>query len=182
MKTQRIHIFGASGSGTTTLGKALANTLSVTFFDADDYYWQKTEPPFTRKVPTEQRVHNLLSDLSKAKNWVLSGSVVGWGDKFIPLFTLAIFTTLPHDLRLERLHAREVQRYGQRVEVGGDMYETSQAFLDWASKYDTAGLEQRSLVTHERWLQKLSCPVLHIQSMQSVELIVGEVLNFLKPA
>jgi adenylate kinase family enzyme len=79
MKPQRIHIFGASGSGTTTLGKALANTFSVAFFDADDYFWQKTEPPFTLKVPTEQRIRNLQSDLEKAKNWVLSGSLVGWG-------------------------------------------------------------------------------------------------------
>jgi adenylate kinase family enzyme len=177
MKPQRIHIFGASGSGTTTLGKALANTLSIAFFDADDYYWQKTEPPFTLKVPVEQRVHNLQSDLEKANNWVLSGSVVSWGDVFIPLFTLAIFITLPHDLRLERLRAREVERYGQRINVGGDMYEASQAFLDWASSYDTAGLEQRSLVTHQEWIQKLSCPILYIQSLQPLEAIIDEVMK-----
>jgi adenylate kinase family enzyme len=35
----RIHILGASGSGTTTLAKALANELGYKHFDTDDYYW-----------------------------------------------------------------------------------------------------------------------------------------------
>ena len=175
----RIHIFGASGSGTTTLGKALAKQLSLTFFDADDYYWQKTEPPFTLKVLPPQRITNLKSDLDRAQNWVLSGSLVSWGDVFIPLFTLAIFTTLPHDLRLKRLRQRETERYGARIEASGDMYESSQAFLDWASSYDTAGLEQRSLYTHQQWMENLNCHVLNLQSLEPTKAMVDKVMNFL---
>ena len=36
--TVRIHITGASGSGTSTLGAALANHLCVAHFDADNFY------------------------------------------------------------------------------------------------------------------------------------------------
>lgn len=34
----KIHIFGASGSGVTTLGNALANQLNIPYFDSDHYF------------------------------------------------------------------------------------------------------------------------------------------------
>ena len=36
---RRIHILGAAGSGTTTLGRALAERLQCPHFDTDDYFW-----------------------------------------------------------------------------------------------------------------------------------------------
>ena len=42
----RVHVVGASGSGTTTLGRALAVRLGCPFFDTDDYIWLPSEPPF----------------------------------------------------------------------------------------------------------------------------------------
>lgn len=33
-----IHIFGASGSGTTTLGKRIADELGFKLMDTDDYF------------------------------------------------------------------------------------------------------------------------------------------------
>ena len=41
----RIHILGASGSGTTTLGRALAARLQCPHFDTDDCFWLPTDPP-----------------------------------------------------------------------------------------------------------------------------------------
>ena len=38
-----IHIFGASGSGTTTLGKKICSELGYTLMDTDAYYWIPTE-------------------------------------------------------------------------------------------------------------------------------------------
>jgi adenylate kinase family enzyme len=43
----RIHILGASGSGTTTLGAALADRLGHPHVDADSLFWLPTDPPFT---------------------------------------------------------------------------------------------------------------------------------------
>ncbi len=171
----RVHIFGASGSGTTTLGKALASKLSISFFDSDDYYWQKTDPPYRQSYSKEQRVERLLADTNGLDSWVLSGSILKWGDALIPLFTLAVFVTLPHDLRLERLEQREIQRYGSRIKSKGDMYESSQAFLDWARSYDTAGLETRSLKSHQDWMKTLTCPVLQLESTMAIEQLVDQV-------
>jgi adenylate kinase family enzyme len=42
----RVHIVGASGSGTTTLGKALAARAGCAHLDTDEFFWMPTEPPF----------------------------------------------------------------------------------------------------------------------------------------
>lgn len=177
MPQHRIHIFGASGSGTSTLGRAVAEKLSLRFFDADDYYWEKTDIPYTVKVKPEIRVQNLLADMAEADGWVLSGSVVSWGDAFIPLFTAAIFVTVEAGVRLERLRQRERQRYGSRIDEGGDMYEIHEALIAWAALYDnTPDTKTRSLVMHEAWMRRLSCPCIRIDT-KPVEALVDEVMS-----
>jgi len=42
----RIHIFGASGSGTSSLAAALAARHGHRHVDTDDYFWLPTEPPY----------------------------------------------------------------------------------------------------------------------------------------
>jgi hypothetical protein len=42
----RIHVVGASGSGTTTLGRALAKRLGCRHLDTDDVFWLPSDPPF----------------------------------------------------------------------------------------------------------------------------------------
>ena len=112
----RIHITGASGTGTTTLGRALARELGCAHFDADDYYWLPTQPPYREKREPAERVRLLRRDLGEA--WVLSGSVSGWGDPLIPRFTAVVFLWVPKDLRLARLRRRE-EREVRRAEKQG---------------------------------------------------------------
>ena len=85
-----IHIFGASGSGTTTLGKKICEELGYTLMDTDDYFWIPTEPPFTLKRPKKERVELMKNDINKLENVVISGSLADWGDELIPCFTLAV--------------------------------------------------------------------------------------------
>jgi adenylate kinase family enzyme len=137
----RLHILGASGSGTTTLGRALAARLQCPHFDADDYFWLPTDPPYTHRRARTERVQLLMDDLTAHDSWVLSGSLCGWGDGAIPLFELVVFLLIPQDIRMARLHRREQARFGTRILPGGDMYEISQAFLAWAASYDEGGLD-----------------------------------------
>jgi adenylate kinase family enzyme len=109
----RVHIFGASGSGTTTLGASLAQSLWCPHFDSDNYLWLPTDPPFQQLRKREQRQHLMIADLSSEHGWVLSGSLCGWGDVAIPLFDLAVFLWIPQELRMSRLLHREQQRYGE---------------------------------------------------------------------
>lgn len=36
------HIYGASGSGTSALGRKISRELGYRFMDTDDYYWLPT--------------------------------------------------------------------------------------------------------------------------------------------
>lgn len=152
----RIHILGPSGSGTTTLGKALSEEYSIKHLDTDDYYWKKTEIPFTEKNSPEHRIRSILTDIQDHPSWVLSGSLVSWGSPLIPLFTHVIYLWVPWELREQRLLKREQARYGNhRISEGGDMHSLHLEFMDWASRYDTAGSEQRSRRSHEQWIESL---------------------------
>jgi adenylate kinase family enzyme len=153
---QRIHILGASGSGTTTLGKALAAHLDYAFFDTDAFYWVATEPPFRKKREVPDRLKLLETELARAERWVLSGSLCGWGDSIRPRFELVVFLRTADGLRLPRLEARERERYGaRRIAPGGDLHDQYAAFLAWASRYEAGGLDVRSLYLHQDWLQRL---------------------------
>jgi adenylate kinase family enzyme len=165
----RIHILGASGSGTTTLGRALAERLQYPHFDTDDYFWVLTDPPYTQQRARTERAQLLMGDLTAHDSWVVSGSLCGWGDVAIPLFELVVFLAIPHDIRIARLHRREHARFGTRILPGGDMYEQSQAFLAWAASYDEGGLDIRSRQLHEEWLGTLPCPILCFEGEYTIE-------------
>ena len=165
----RIHILGASGSGTTTLGRALAARLQCPHFDTDDYFWVPTDPPYTQQRERTKRQQLLMNDLTAHDAWVVSGSLCGWGDVAIPLFAMVIFLAIPQDIRMARLHRREQERFGERMLPGGDMYEVSQAFLLWAASYDEGGLDIRSRQLHEEWLGMLPCPILYFEGEYTIE-------------
>jgi adenylate kinase family enzyme len=165
----RIHILGASGSGTTTLGRALAEHLQYPHFDIDDYFWLPTDPPYTHQRERIERQQLLMDDLMAHNAWVLSGSLCGWGDVAIPRFELVVFLAIPHDIRMEGLRRREHARFGERILPGGDMYEPSQAFFAWAASYDEGGVDIRSRRLHEAWLGILPCPILCFEGEYSIE-------------
>ncbi|MFD2046452.1 hypothetical protein ACFSTA_19090 [Ornithinibacillus salinisoli] len=173
---KRIHIMGASGSGTSTLGSSLSKVLPHTYLDTDDYFWT-TKFTKQRDVPDRRRM--LVKDLSLYENYILSGAVCGWGDNFKSYFDLVIFLWIPQDIRLERLQQREFQRYGNEILAGGSKYEQSKSFLKWASLYDSAGFEVRSKSLHEHWMADLSCPILKIEGDYSVNERVDIVLDYL---
>lgn len=162
----RIHIFGASGSGATTLGSELTKILPHVSFDGDDYYW---EEKFSSPRTPQERLQLLRKDLARHEQWILSGAVCGWGDELKSVFDFVIYLYVPPEQRLQRLRDREFERYGDSILPGGDKHEQSMAFLDWAALYDTAGLEVRSKALHEQWMLALTCPVLRIEGNQSIE-------------
>lgn len=155
----RILVTGASGSGTTTLGRALAHELEWGVFDADDYYWVPSHPPFQHKRERALRLSLLLADLDKVTSAVLSGSVLNWGLEIEDSFSVIIFLTLPESIRVARLRERELAQFGQ---VDAD-------FLEWAAQYDEGKMTGRSLARHEQWLAERSCEIVRLDGDLSVE-------------
>jgi adenylate kinase family enzyme len=173
----RIHVMGASGSGTTTLGHHLGARLAIPHLDTDDFFWMPTDPPYTTLRPVSERLDLVQAEMSRSpQGWVLTGSALKWGTPLEPLYDLIVFLTIDPALRMERILSRERERYGARILPGGDMAETSRKFLDWAASYDTAGPEQRSRVAHEAWLLTQTAPILRLDSAAPVEELVKAVL------
>ena len=166
---QVIHIFGASGSGTTTLGVALCRALGYFHMDTDDYFWLPTDPKFTQKRPRDERISLMEEDISRNNNIVLSGALCDWGDVLIPKFTLAVRLETDAALRLKRLSAREHTRFGSRIEPGGDMYRQHQDFLAWAKQYDTGGPEMRSRSKLDLWQKQVTCPLITLDGGRDVQ-------------
>ncbi|NQX43722.1 AAA family ATPase [Paenibacillus tritici] len=173
---RRIHIMGASGAGTSTLGQVLAARLPHVHLDSDDYFW---EQKYSKQSVVAERLRRLRTDLEQQEPWILSGAVCGWGDPLRDMFDLVIFLWIPEQVRLERLRAREYERYGDESLPGGDKYEEVQQFMAWAALYDSAGPEVRSRTLHEEWIAGLKCNLVRLEGDLTVEERVNAVLQYM---
>lgn len=176
----KIHILGASGSGTTTLAEALSKEIGYKHLDTDDYYWLPSRDLFTQKRDIKERQLLLHKDLENYDNWILSGSLCGWGDMFIPYFELVVYIWIPSEIRISRLIKREKERYGSDIEIGGSRFDSYNEFIRWTSNYDEAGVEMRSKKLHETWLSKLGCPVIKLEGDMKIEERVNIVVEKIK--
>ena len=87
----------------------------------------------------------------------------------IPYFTLAIRIEMKQSIRIERLVKREMERYGSRIEPGGDMYQRHIDFVEWAKSYDNGGMDIRSKAKHDEWQKLLPCRILHLDGEAPLE-------------
>ncbi|RVT87217.1 hypothetical protein DXV76_03815 [Rhodobacteraceae bacterium CCMM004] len=167
--TRRVHVLGASGSGTSTLARNLATALGTQSFDTDDFYWRPTDPPFAEKRPVPQRLALMRAVFLPRSDWVLAGSFAGWGDAIVPRLTHVIFLTVPPAQRLVRLRRRE------RLRTGG-AEGPRPAFLNWAMGYDDSGFPGRNRTGHEAWLAELTCPVIRLDGGAPPEALASSAL------
>lgn len=175
MRPCRLHITGASGTGTTTLGRALASRWSVPHADTDDYFWIPTSPPYTTKRDVSGRLR-LMDEIFLGRSaWVLSGSLMGWGDPIVETFDAIVFLSADHAVRMDRLRAREVVRYGESIRPGGARETAHREFMDWAGGYEDPEFDGRNRAQHEHWLGTLTCPVVRLNSTRPVDELVAEI-------
>ena len=174
MRRCRLHVLGASGSGTTTLARGLANRWSAPHADADDYFWVPTVPPYVERRPDADRLALMRDVFVPREAWVLSGSMVGWGEEIVDECDAIVFLTLDPSERMRRLEAREVHRRG------GEEFDEGAwaAFLEWARGYDDPSFGGRSRAVHEQWLAERRQPVLRLDSTAAPEALVAEVLQW----
>lgn len=163
-----IILFGSAGSGKTTLGKIIAQALGFPYFDIDDYIWRSDTPkPFSVMYSREDKRDRLMADISRGEHFVMAGSMDSFHQPFDPLFDLGVLLTAPWEVRQERLHARELRAFGERILPGGDMYADHQRFLEASMRYDSDGSPCYSV--HSAWADSLPCPVLRLNGAESLE-------------
>jgi adenylate kinase family enzyme len=177
VKPTRIHVMGASGAGVTTLGRALADALAFPHHDTDDYFWLPTTPPYRKQREIADRLRLMQEVFVDRSDWVLSGSLEGWGDSIVALLDLVVFLQVPTETRLRRLRDREARHFGvDAVSPGGWRHQETEEFIEWASHYDDGSREGRNLERHQQWLAGLPCQVLRADGTRAVPDLVRDVI------
>jgi hypothetical protein len=153
-KPQGIIVFGANGSGKTTFGRELASILNFKHMDIEDYCFVKSEVPYTKVRSREDYLNLMLVDIEKYRSFVITTVIGDLGDKIPLMYRLGVYLSAPLELRMERVKQRSYGLYGERVCIGGDMYEQELKFFDFVAS--------RSLSKIDEWAQTLTCPVVCI--------------------
>ncbi|MFT6070958.1 MAG: adenylate kinase family enzyme [Bacteriovoracaceae bacterium] len=180
MILMKIHIFGSSGSGTTSLGRELGKILKSKHLDTDDFYWKKTDPPFIEKNPVKLRTELILEEIKGLDSWILSGSMDSWCGAFIDEFELAIYLEASSEIREKRLRARELKNFSSRILEGGDMFEEHEIFIEWALQYEDGAQGGRSRARHEEFIKNLKCNTIRITNEGSAEEMIEQALRAIR--
>jgi adenylate kinase family enzyme len=177
----KIHLLGPSCSGTSTLGKLISEKYNIPWFDTDDIFWVKTDPPFTIKREVDERINILKKIIDENNSFVLSGSALKWGDFMKEYLDLVIYKYVDQETRIKRLIEREKRRYGNRIEAGNDMHNIHKEFVEWNKKYETGGMDMRSRKSELNWIMDLKCMVRKLEEdrkpdeeLKIIERIISE--------
>ncbi|MBQ1196035.1 MAG: AAA family ATPase [Clostridia bacterium] len=165
-----IAIVGLNGSGKTTLGRALTDALGYFRIDVEDYYFP-AEGAFNEARSRDEVEQLMLEDIEKNGNFVLS-SVCADFASIEKYYCLIVYLEAPKEMRLDRIRKRSIDRFGERVLPGGDLYESEENFFAFAAK--------RTPEKIENWLPKCTCPVLRIDSTKPVSELVGAISRVYK--
>ena len=178
----RIYITGASGTGTSSLALTLANKLQISHLESDDLFWENTDPPFTTPRKSDA-LHELFKAKTSNESFILSGDVLNWGlpeKDLLQLFTHVIFLYVPWNIREKRIREREAARFKERILPNGDMYETHESFIKWASLYEQSEDHGRNLKSQKSFYKKFIGKKLSYESPLSLDELTQLSLSFLK--
>lgn len=173
-----INIFGASGSGVTTLGQTLSEKLDYPYFDSDHYFWFPSDPPFTNRRPPQERNAMINNEMAGMQNWILGGSVINWNNNW--QFDLSVFLYIPPAIRIRRLQERELERYGDIIYTDRERNKLYNEFIEWARGYDELITNSRSLHSHKNWMNNIKTPLLVIEGDTTVKERMELVLRKIK--
>ena len=165
-----IAIVGLNGSGKTTLGRALAEHLGYFRIDVEDYYFP-TAGAFDAPRDRDEVERLMLADIKKHGDFVLS-SVCADFASIEKYYSLVVYLEAPKELRMNRIRQRSVDRFGERVLPGGDLYESEENFYSFA--------EKRTPEKIEKWIAGLTCRVIRFDSQKSVSQLVADTLKILE--
>ena len=169
-------IIGPSGSGKTTLGKIVAQKLGYPYFDVDDYIWkQDTAIPYTQMYTRAEKISRLRNDIAPYEHFVMAGSMSSFHYAFDEMFEMMVLLYVSPDIRVERVHKRAIQRFGERVLEGGDMYEAHMRFLNDNRRYEGDG--SPNLNEQKEWMEKMSCVKMELDGAAALETNADIIVN-----
>ena len=156
-----ICICGLNGSGKTTLAAALARELHFIHMDIEQYYFTASDQPYSSARTRKEVEKLLLSDIKENPHFVFSAVCGDMPAEITQTYALAVYLDVPREIRMKRIRQRAMDRFGDRIQPGGDMYEQEERFFAYAQK--------RTPDKIETWLKNLSCPILRLDGTKPIQ-------------
>ena len=163
-----IMLIGPSGSGKTTLGKAVAEKLGYPYFDVDGYIWRRdTVEPYTQMYTRAEKISRLSHDIGPCEHFVMAGSMSSFHYAVDDKFAMMVLLYVEPDIRVQRVHGRSIERFGERVLEGGDLYERHLKFLEENRRYEQDG--SPNLSEQRAWMDSMQCMKIELDGTDSIE-------------
>ena len=156
-----ICVCGLNGSGKTTLAGALAKELNFKHMDIEQYYFVSIDNPYASSRPREEVERLLLEDMNQNPCFVFSAVNGDMNPEINENYDFVIYLEVPIDVRMKRIKQRAVDKFGDRVLSGGDMYEQEEKFFAFA--------EKRTPEKIEGWLKTLSHKVIRLDGTKKIQ-------------
>lgn len=160
-----IIITGLNGCGKSTVCKLLAEKIHYYGMDVEDYYFIKSDIPYSKFHTHEQTKELMLSDIAQHNSFVLATVNCDWGEEISSMCKLAVLLKAPLDIRMERIRKREYEKFGDRVLKGGDLYESQNKFHNKVLSRGEEHMTEQMLF--------LDCPVLELDATLPIDDIVN---------
>jgi len=149
-----IIVFGANGSGKSTIGSELARILNFKHMDIEEYCFKESEIPYTNARSHEEYIELMLADIERYRLFVVSAVIGDLCEKISSFYKLAVFLFASIEVRMKRIEQRENNKFGNRVREGGDRHEQHLKFINFAAS--------RDLTKIDAWKKTLTCPIINI--------------------
>lgn len=158
-----IHICGLNGCGKSTLGKALAERMGCYFFDNEYLYFSgsNADEPYVNPKSHAEVEFLLMDEITKHPDFVYSAVKGDYGTEIVAMYNYVVVIDVPKEIRIQRVRNRSFQKFGDRMLIGGDLYEQEEAFFQ--------KVEAREENYIENWLRKLNCPIIRIDGTKPIE-------------
>lgn len=156
-----IIITGLNGCGKSTVCRLLAEKLNYFPIDVEDYFFIKSDIPYSKFHTHEQTKGLMLEDILKHKNYVMATVNCDWGDEITSTYKFAVVLKAPLDIRMKRIEEREYRKFGNRVLNGGGLYESQQKFHNKVLKRADEHMAKQ--------MQYITCPVLELDATRPLQ-------------
>lgn len=158
-----IQICGLNGCGKSTLGRALAEKIGFHFIDNENLYFDRSQvnEPYTNPRSEEEVERLLMSEVVEHPNFIFAAVRGNYGKEIIPMYNYVVVIEVPKEIRSQRVRNRSFQKFGKRMQMGGDLHEQEEAFFRMA--------ESRHDDYVENWLKLVKCPIIRVDGTKTIE-------------
>ena len=156
-----IQICGLNGCGKSTLGRALSERIGFYYIDNENLFFSNTDEPYMNPKSRQDVEQLLLAEVRKHPDFVFAAVKGDYGNEVISMYDYVVLIEVPKRTRLYRVRNRSFQKFGNRMLIGGDLYNQEEAFFQM--------VESRRDDYVENWLKTVKCPIIRVDGTKPTE-------------